>query len=76
MSGSSIELPGNTSDRAGPGERGDRANHLRAVLERTPELTRGAAALADQARVVIIGGGVGGTSIAYHLAEMGWTDVL
>ena len=25
-----------------------------------------------QARVVVIGGGVGGCSIAYHLAEMGW----
>ena len=30
----------------------------------------------DEARVVIIGGGVGGTSIAYHLAEMGWQDVV
>ncbi len=30
----------------------------------------------EQARAVIIGGGVGGTSIAYHLAELGWTDVL
>jgi len=29
-----------------------------------------------QARVVIIGGGVGGCSIAYHLAKMGWTDVV
>ena len=27
-------------------------------------------------RVVVIGGGVAGTSIAYHLAERGWTDVL
>ncbi len=27
----------------------------------------------DRARVVIIGGGVGGTSIAYHLAELGET---
>src|SRR6478735_5785947 len=32
--------------------------------------------MADQARAVIIGGGVGGTSVAYHLAERGWTDVL
>jgi len=29
-----------------------------------------------QAQVVIIGGGVGGCSIAYHLASMGWTDVV
>ncbi|HNB52329.1 MAG TPA: FAD-dependent oxidoreductase [Anaerolineales bacterium] len=29
-----------------------------------------------QARVVIIGGGVGGASIAYHLTLMGWTDVV
>ena len=28
------------------------------------------------ARCVIVGGGVGGTSIAYHLAELGWDDVV
>src|SRR5260370_10062926 len=32
--------------------------------------------LAGRARVVIIGGGVIGTSVAYQLARMGWTDVL
>src|SRR5690242_8255743 len=32
--------------------------------------------LQDRARVVIIGGGVIGTSVAYHLTEAGWTDVL
>ena len=32
--------------------------------------------MVDHARAVIIGGGVGGTSIAYHLAELGWTDVV
>ncbi len=31
--------------------------------------------LPDAARCVIVGGGVGGTSIAYHLAELGWDDV-
>jgi 4-methylaminobutanoate oxidase (formaldehyde-forming) len=30
----------------------------------------------EHARAVIIGGGVGGTSIAYHLAALGWKDVL
>ncbi|MEK7277789.1 MAG: FAD-dependent oxidoreductase, partial [Chloroflexota bacterium] len=30
----------------------------------------------SQARVVIIGGGITGCSIAYHLAKMGWTDIL
>ncbi|HYM51158.1 MAG TPA: FAD-dependent oxidoreductase [Candidatus Limnocylindrales bacterium] len=32
--------------------------------------------LPDQARVVIVGGGVGGLSIAYHLADRGVRDVL
>ena len=32
--------------------------------------------MAEHARAVVIGGGVGGTSIAYHLAELGWTDVV
>jgi 4-methylaminobutanoate oxidase (formaldehyde-forming) len=30
----------------------------------------------DSARVVIIGGGVMGCSVAYHLAQRGWRDVL
>src|SRR5690242_1433570 len=30
----------------------------------------------DRARVVVIGGGVGGTSIAYHLAKLGERDVV
>jgi len=30
----------------------------------------------DQARVVIIGGGIVGANIAYHLAKLGWTEVV
>ena len=32
--------------------------------------------MVEHARAVIIGGGVGGTSIAYHLAELGWSDIV
>ena len=32
--------------------------------------------LPDRARVVVVGGGVIGTSVAYHLAHMGWQDVV
>jgi 4-methylaminobutanoate oxidase (formaldehyde-forming) len=35
----------------------------------------GAPALPSRARVVVIGGGVIGTSVAYHLAHLGWSDV-
>jgi glycine/D-amino acid oxidase-like deaminating enzyme len=34
------------------------------------------ASLPSRAQVVIIGGGVIGTSVAYHLTALGWTDVL
>lgn len=34
------------------------------------------AELPSSARCVIIGGGVGGTSLAYHLAQLGWEDVV
>ena len=35
-----------------------------------------AAELPTEARAVIIGGGVVGCSVAYHLAKLGWTDVV
>ena len=39
-----------------------------------PESTGGV--LPSRAQVVIVGGGVTGCSIAYHLAHLGWTDVV
>jgi 4-methylaminobutanoate oxidase (formaldehyde-forming) len=33
-------------------------------------------ALPSEARAVVIGGGVIGTSVAYHLAKLGWTDLV
>src|SRR5450432_3156771 len=35
-----------------------------------------AISLPTQARVVIIGGGVIGCSVAYHLSKLGWRDVV
>ncbi|GGE01902.1 sarcosine dehydrogenase [Aureimonas endophytica] len=32
--------------------------------------------LPSKARVVIVGGGVSGCSVAYHLAKLGWTDIV
>lgn len=33
-------------------------------------------ALPTQAQVVICGGGIMGTSVAYHLSKMGWKDIV
>ncbi len=40
------------------------------------EPDRAIEAIPQQARVVVVGGGVIGTSVAYHLAHLGWTDVV
>jgi glycine cleavage system aminomethyltransferase T/glycine/D-amino acid oxidase-like deaminating enzyme len=47
------------------------------TTERTTGRTTGqTTGLPTSARVVIVGGGVIGASVAYHLAKAGWTDVL
>jgi 4-methylaminobutanoate oxidase (formaldehyde-forming) len=40
------------------------------------ERSDSASGVPDRAQVVIVGGGVIGCSIAYHLAHLGWTDVV
>ena len=32
--------------------------------------------MSDSARVVVVGGGIAGASVAYHLAALGWRDVV
>lgn len=41
-----------------------------------PFVSRHAGPLPQDARVVIVGGGIAGCSVAYHLAKKGWRDVL
>src|SRR5918998_6015753 len=35
-----------------------------------------AGTIPSHARVVVVGGGIVGCSVAYHLTKLGWTDVL
>ena len=39
-------------------------------------MDRQSADLPSRAQVVIVGGGVIGCSVAYHLTKLGWNDVL
>src|SRR5690349_3849405 len=40
------------------------------------KLTMGSNSLPAETKVVIVGGGVIGTSVAYHLTQLGWRDVV
>jgi 4-methylaminobutanoate oxidase (formaldehyde-forming) len=40
------------------------------------QTSRTSAAFPDRARVVVVGGGIIGASVAYHLASLGWSDVV
>src|SRR5215471_17336485 len=42
----------------------------------TGKIRRRDASMKSSAQVVVIGGGVVGASVLYHLTEMGWTDVV
>ncbi|RYE60447.1 MAG: FAD-dependent oxidoreductase, partial [Rhizobiaceae bacterium] len=37
---------------------------------------RGTGSMKSHARVVVIGGGVVGCSVLYHLTKLGWSDVV
>ena len=52
------------------------ANEEESTTGSEPMSARKEAALPSAARVVIVGGGVVGCSVAYHLAKLGWKDVV
>ncbi|ESW86201.1 FAD-dependent oxidoreductase [Mesorhizobium sp. C280B] len=45
-------------------------------MSASPTKTIPTKAIPPKARAVIIGGGVSGCSVAYHLAKLGWTDIV
>ncbi len=49
--------------------------HNARPMEPAPRPVRGTP-LPDRARVVVVGGGIAGCSVLYHLAQLGWTDTL
>ena len=57
-----------------PRRRGSRGSRETFDLAQRSAMTRRASP--QHARAVVVGGGIAGTSAAYHLAVEGWTDVL
>ena len=66
--------PATTSDISTSARR--TSHRRRASGPNRPGSSSYAPSVSEHARAVIIGGGVGGTSIAYHLTELGWKDVV
>src|SRR5213075_682782 len=50
-------------------------SHKLSVLRRNADRTRRSNVI-KETKVVIIGGGIVGCSVAYHLAKLGWKDVV
>ena len=71
ISSSSSTSPGSTSSDS---MKSRHLSHLPVADSVTDSLS--SASVPTQARVVIAGAGVVGSSVAYHLADRGWTDVV
>src|SRR5260221_2361191 len=63
-------------NRPGSGEPGARAGRPMARAVTAEGLAMSTHDLPQRAQVVIVGGGAVGCSVAYHLAKLGWTDVV
>src|SRR5439155_8705076 len=66
-----LRLRGVRGDELRPMPRARGRRSVRAVAARG-----GGFPVSDEAQAVIVGGGVAGASIAYHLTKMGWRDVV
>src|SRR5438105_12769620 len=52
------------------------ASHMSPAISPIPSGPCSSEPLPSEAKVVIVGGGVIGTSVAYHLMKLGWKDVV
>src|SRR4029450_1056889 len=71
-----LRLQGVRAEALRPPREGAPGPALRGLDRGGPRIVAALRELPGAARCVIVGGGVGGTSIAYHLVELGWDDVV